>query len=241
MISKTFDLNINSTSHKKHKTYKDRYKKSLPTICNHKLKHDYETGESICVICYEICDRIMITENFKCKNSDILIWDRQYDKTRWIKETVEYLKGEHNDRFCDVFWHDMLVEIPNPCTWKDVYQVFHNYKLTDYWLCFASYVGITFPNDKYVIEQTIQYSYLGYTKYSISFLYLMYKFTQMKSEVESTHIPFKASIAWIKKTDEWWKTICSEHHWSYHESKVNKVSWPKKHIVDSLAIIIQNL
>lgn len=236
-------IDIHTSKHKKKKVYKDVYSSLSHKVsvkpCIHKPNYDFETGDCVCMKCYEIYDKVMVTENFKCKNSDILIWDRQYDKTRWIKDTIEYLKGEHNSWFCDVFWHDILLEIPNPCTWKNVYQIFHNYKLTDYWLCFASYVGITFPNDKEVIQQTISYSHLKYTKYSISFLYLMYKFTQMKSEIQSSHIPFKASAVWIKKTDDWWKTICEEHGWIYYESKVCKIHWNKKHILQSLEYMIE--
>jgi hypothetical protein len=241
-MKRKFTLNI-TKQHKKaiHTDIYDSKKKyeTQSKPCSHQPRYDFDTGDCVCTRCHEIYDKIMITENYKCKNSDILIWDRLYDKSRWIKETIEYLKGEHNMRFCDLFWYEMVCEIPNPFTWKDVYQVFHNYKLTDYWLCFSSYIGIQFPNDKEVIQKTIYYSYLGYTKYSISFLYLMYKFTQMKSESESVCIPFKSSYVWMKKTDEWWKTVCKEHNWVYHDSKVHSITWEKQHIEDSLHRIVE--
>lgn len=237
-------------------SHKSKKKRQLVSTASHVSKHlftcrhsafsDYDTGETVCKKCHQVLDHIYVYENKeKVKNNDILIWNRDYDKQRWIIDTLEYINGEHNDCFNDLCWMELLEEIPNPCTWTQVYQVFHYYRLTDYWTCFPSYVGLKVMISRKVLHMVLQYSHLGYTKYRISFMYLFYKFTQMEDQQHETDyascIPLKGTKAWIKKTDEWWQTICQQKEWEYIPSKMCKMSWEKTHIVDSLKSIMESL
>lgn len=209
-----------------------------PEVCKHQIYNNYEAGEMICLKCHVVIDRIYVNENFKLKNADMLIWNRDYDKVRWILDTLDYINGEHENCFTDSVWVELLEEIPNPCTYTDVYKVFHKYKLTDYWTCFAHYVSIPIEINKEVLANTIEYSDLKYTKYRISFMYLFYKFTQMINKEKAKTIPFKGTKAWIKKTDVWWKEICEEKKWDYYDSEMNEMTWDKEMIIACLKFFV---
>lgn len=214
--------------------------RTKPKFCKHKLYKDYEAGEMVCLKCYEIVDAVYEYEHCKIRNNDILIWNRDYDKERWIKDTLEYINGWHNDAFNDMLWLEILQEIPNPCTWSQVYHVFHRNRLTDYWTCFPSYVGLPSTVSKTVLTLTLKYSDLGYTKYRVSFLYLFYKFTQMYDSETAKYIPFKGTKSWIRKTDKWWKDICEHKGWSYYPSQMQKLCWNKDYIVTCLSSIVKS-
>lgn len=213
--------------------------------CRHALFHDYDAGETVCSKCHQILDYIYVNEPAKVKNSDMLIWNRDYDKQRWILDTLNYLNGEHNDCFNDLVWMEVLEDIPNPCTWYQVYHVFHTYRLTDFWTCFPSYVSLPIHISRKVLRLVLEYSDLGYTRYRISFMYLFYKFTQMEDERNGTcnslYIPLKGTKPWLKKTDEWWQTICEQKEWAYYPSKTHKITWDKTHIVSSLKRLVDAL
>lgn len=214
-----------------------------PRLCRHSLYPDYETGETVCLKCHQVLDHIYeyVNENTKVKNSDMLIWNRDYDKQRWILDTLEYLNGEHNDALNDLCWMELLEEVPNPCSWYEVYQVFHKYRLTDYWICFASYVGLKVAIPRQVLTLVLLHSDLGYTKYRISFMYLFYKFMQIVDEPQSMLIPLKGTKPWLKKTDLWWQTICEQKDWVFKPSKTCKLTWNKDEIVRSLKVIVDGL
>lgn len=241
MNRKLFEINLKP----KRKSFRKRFKRLTRTLkpkktCHHRIYMDYDTGDQVCLKCYQIVDKIYINENFKIKNNDILIWNRDYDKDRWILESLDYMKGDHNDKLNTVVWYDLCKEVPNPCTWYDIYQTFHKCGLTDFWICFPSYVGMKVPITKTVLYMTMQYSSLGYTKYRISFMYLMYKFAQMENEDTAIYVPLKGSKAWVKKTDAWWKTVCEQKEWVFYPTKMHKLFWNKEEIVQSLGMILKS-
>lgn len=209
--------------------------------CKHKPRIDPVTSDWVCIKCHQIYDITMIhKDHSKVKNQEILIWNREYDKSRWIWNGLEYLNGNFNDHLNDLCWLELLQEIPNPCSWYDIYSVFHKYRITDYWTCFPSYVGIAPTIDKKVVFHLFKYSSLGYTKYRISYLYLLYKFTQMFGSIEEARkIPMKASKNWIDKTDDWWCEICEEKGWIFIPTEHVEIWWPKDFIVNCLISIRQ--
>lgn len=226
----------------KFKRHKQSVQRPKPLkACRHRGRIDPVTSDHVCIKCHEIFDITMINKDVsKVKNLDILIWNREYDKSRWIWDGLEYLNGDHNDVFNCMMWKELLEEIPNPCTWYQIYQIFHKYRITDYWTCFPSYVGLAPSLNPTIVYHLFKYSHLGYTKYRISYLYLLYKFTQMfGSKEEAQKIPIKGSKPWIQKTDAWWKTICEEHAWSFIPSETVKLKWNKNFIVEALEEYLQ--
>lgn len=239
----------NTTKHsckrKSLRKYRDPYNTAAARLqtrkrCKHTPYIDPNTADWICTKCHAIYDITMIhKDHCKVKNTDIVIWCREYDKSRWIWNGLEYLHGNFNHYLNDICWMELLMEIPNPCMWYDVYSVFHKYRLTDYWTCFASYIGIQLTLNYQIVEHVLQFSHLGYTKYRISYLYLVYKFTQLFGSIEeSRKVPMKGSKTWIKKTDAWWKTVCVQYGWTFIPSEKVQITWNKNYICHCLHKIV---
>lgn len=234
---KTFNINI-TASHKSKRLYVDPYecKKQAEPPCQHVGRPNMETGEYVCEICHAIYDQVYVHERDLHKpEQEILIWNRNYDKARWVQNGLELLNGSKNEHFNDTLWYELLVELPNPFTWYEAYKVFHQYRITDMWTCLPSFIDLKPILNKKIVHHVYEYSDLGYTKYRISYLYLIYKFTQMfGSETEAAKIPLKGSKPWIKKTDEWWYTVCKDKGWKFIPTKMHSLKWDKENIVAQL-------
>lgn len=240
---KEFIPNIDSKKHKKKVTkYSCNFKwcKSKKE-CRHVALIDPVTSDWICKKCHCIFDHTMINKDqSKVKNQEILIWNREYDKSRWIYNGLEYLNGNFNHYLNDLCWLELLQEIPNPCVWYDIYHVFHKYRMTDFWTCFPSYIGMSPNLNRTIIYHVLKYCDLGYTKYRISYLYLVYKFTQLFGSIEEARkIPIKGSKGWIKKTDAWWKEICKQNSWTFIETEKVQIEWQKEYILTALICLRQ--
>lgn len=237
-----FTPNTTKPKRKSKRIYRDPYEYQLNKIPKkphiHKPKDIYETMEYICSKCHEILGPFLIHNNRheKVKNQEILIWRQVYEKSFYVIQGIEQLMANQENTFNDLFWKEILEEIPCPCNWYQVYQVFHKYRLTYYWTCFPGYVGLRPNLSQKILYYVHQYSDIGYTKYRISYMYLLYKFTQMfGTEEDADRIPVKGSSGWFVKTDEWWKQFCEEQQWEFIPSNRKiKLHWDKEGILKQL-------
>lgn len=249
MLSK-FEPNVHA---KKLKSYRKRYKmplrlKPISPVhkkCKHKKALDKTSGEIACVKCGEVCDVWFMNpkedKGTQENSGNMVIWNRGYDKSRWTTYTLDALQGKINAQLTDQLWLDLLREIPDPFRWYDVYKVFQKYKLLKYWMGFGEVIGMKAKLTKPIIDFFNEHVEMGHGKYCISYMYLLYKFTQMFGEPgDERLIPLKYSASWCKKTDGWWEIMCLENQWDFYATKVYKIPWNKQEVVRKFANYVRD-
>lgn len=212
-----------------------------PMRCKHNRNIDMMYGEIYCSKCFAIHDSWMVKEeDEKVKNANIIIWSREYDKSRWTGYSLDMMMGKNNSELPDQLWLDIIRDIPDPFRWYDVYKVFQKHKLLKYWVGFGHFIGMGPKLNKTIMAYFNTYMEIGHGKYSISYYYLLYKFTEMFGNPgDEQYIPLKNCVAWCKKTDEWWETVCDEHQWIFTKTKVHWLSWNKEEVLSKFATAIK--
>lgn len=212
-----------------------RFDKAL--VCNHAYEKDLVYGESYCPKCFLIHGIWFVDESQdKIKSNNIVIWNREYDKSRWTGYSLDMMLGKNNHELTDQCWLEIIRDIPDPFRWYDVYKVFQKYRLLKYYVAFGHYIGKKPKLNIQIMNHFNKYMDIGHGKYSISYYFLLYKFTQLFGEKgDEQLIPLKNSVAWCKKTDVWWKEVCKEHDWVFKRTKVEKISWDKEQFLKKFA------
>lgn len=252
--SNRFTPNIIAKKLKKHRPkhvlgnklfLKTSYKIHKP--CKHRKVLDRTSGEIACQKCGVISDVWFITPqedkatNLGNSGSNMVIWNRGYDKSRWTTYTLDILSGKSDAILTDQLWLELCREIPDPFRWYDVYKVFQRYKLLKYWMAFGHFIGMQAPLNKEIIDFFNKNVDMGHGKYCISYMYLLYKFTQMFGEPgDERLIPLKYSVAWCRKTDKWWEIMCLEHGWNFQPTKVYKIPWHKEEYLKKFAHYVKD-
>lgn len=210
--------------------------------CNHNRIADPIYGEIYCNKCFAV-DLWIVSDdkNDKIKNSNIIIWNRNYDKSRWTGYSLDMMIGKNNHELTDQVWLEIIRDIPDPFRWYDVYKVFQKYKLLKYWVAFGSYINMKPVMNPTIFTYFTKYMEIKQGKYAISYYYLLYKFTQLfgTNEEDEKYIPLKNSAAWCKKTDLWWIDICKQEGWEYKPTKVYKIEWHKEETLSKLSNCIK--
>lgn len=225
---------------------KYKFKRSLlrdATKCKHNRNIDEIHGEIYCSKCYTIYDfwNVHNDQDEKVKGSNIVIWDRQYDKSRWTGYSIDAMMGKINWELPDQCWLELIREIPDPFKWYDVYKVFQKYQLLKYWIAFGNFIDKPPKLNKKIMAHFAKYMEIGHGKYSISYYYLLYKFTQLfGDEGDEQYIPLKNSITWCKKTDLWWKEICEKEGWEFKPTKVYSINWDKEQYLRKFASCVKS-
>lgn len=206
-----------------------RFDKSM--VCKHMRLLDEVYGEVCCPKCGLIHDVWFVKDHDdKVKNNNIVIWNREYDKSRWTGYSLDMMLGKNSHELTDQCWLEIMREIPDPFRWYDVYKAFQKFQLLKYWVAFGHYIGKGPKLNMQIMNYFNKYMDIGHGKYSISYYFLLYKFTQMfgDNKGDEQFIPLKNSVAWCKKTDIWWKEICKENDWVFYRTKVETISWNKE-------------
>lgn len=231
-----FKINLNAPRQKKKlKQEPIEYLEPQPEdsclTCKHERKLDMTYGEVYCSKCFAVYDNWWITEDDKKnKNSNAIIWNRNYDKSRWTNYSLDLMLGVNNHEITDRTWLELLEEIPDPCTWYEVYKIFQKYDLLKYYVAFGSFVGLKPKFNSTIMEHFEAHVDMTINQYRVSYFYLLYKFTQLFGEEGSEqYIPLKNSKAWCKKTDNWWELMCIENGWHFFPTKIHKIHWNKKY------------
>lgn len=199
--------------------------------CIHNRNFDEVYGEIYCSKCWAVYDLLFVKDpEDKCGNTNLIVWDRTYDKSRWTNYSLELMQGKKNDDFTCQLWLELIRDVPDPFKWYDVYKVFQRSKLLKYWIAFGSYIGYGIKLNKKIMAHFNKYIDIGHGKYSISYFFLLYKFTQLfgQDPEDARFVPLKNSATWCKKTDIWWKDVCEEHGWKFIPTKIYKIDWNKE-------------
>lgn len=234
-----FTPNVNAIKlkcHRKHTSLKEyRLKKEKP--CRHRKVLDRVAGEIGCKKCGLISDMWFVPpREDKTNESNIVIWNRNYDKSRWTNYTLDILQGKSNNILPDQLWLELLREIPDPFRWYDVYKVFQKYKLLKYWMGFGHFIGMKVKLSKEIVDFFNQNVEMGHGKYNISYMYLLYKFVQMFGQPgDERLIPLKYSPTWCRKTDGWWELVCLDNGWEFKPTKLYKIPWHKEELLKKFA------
>lgn len=198
--------------------------------CKHNRNIDETYGEIYCSKCFAVHDTWFVKdEDNKNKNSNIVIWSREYDKSRWTGYSLDMMLGKNNHELTDQCWFEVIRDIPDPFKWYDVYKVFQKYQLLKYWVAFGSFINMKPKVNRKIMAYFNSYQEMKQGKYAISYYYLLYKFTQLFGEEEDAkYIPLKNSKAWCKKTDIWWKEVCKENQWEFKSTIIYDIDWDKE-------------
>lgn len=241
-MQEKFEPNINAVKKKSYRNHSRLKEKSgvhqrKEKSCVHQKVLDRTSGEIVCKKCGLVSDVWFIHPKEERGNeSNMIIWNRAYDKSRWTTYTLEILQGKSNNQLTDQLWLELLREVPDPFRWYDVYKVFQKYKLLKYWMGFGNYIGMDVKLDKHIVNFFNEHVEMGHGKYNISYMYLLYKFVQMFGNPgDERLVPLKYSVSWCKKTDGWWEIMCLENNWEFKPTKVYKIAWNKEEILKKFA------
>jgi len=225
------------TSFTPHKSKKKPKKPDRALTCKHHRLIDETYGEVYCPKCFAIHDSWFVHEpDMKNKNSNLIIWNREYDKSRWTGYSLDMMLGKNSHELTDQCWLEIIRDIPDPFRWYDVYKVFQKYYLLKYWVAFGDFIGLRPKLNQNIMNHFATYMEIGHGKYSISYYFLLYKFTQLFGEPgDEERIPLKNSAAWCRKTDIWWEQICDQHGWIFHETVQHKITWNKQEFLSKFA------
>jgi hypothetical protein len=242
---KVFIPNVNAVklkSYRKRKNLKNNLKVAKVKTCKHSKQLDRVSGEIACTKCGVVLDMWFITpKEDKGQESNLIIWNRNYDKSRWTTYTLDILHGKSNGVFTEQLWLELCREVPDPFRWYDVYKVFQKYKLLKYWMAFGNFIGKPAKLNKEIVNFFNENVEMGHGKYCISYMFLLYKFTQMFGEEGAEQfIPLKYSQAWCRKTDHWWEFICLENGWDFQPTKVYKIKWDKEEFLKKFAHYVRD-
>lgn len=240
---KMFQPNLHNVSYKSQRdrepepNWEEPVKFDRAMTCKHISKIDEVYGEIYCPKCFSIHDCWFVKEpDDKIKNNNIVIWNREYDKSRWTGYSLDMMLGKNSHELTDQCWLEVIRDIPDPFRWYDVYKVFQKYQLLKYWVAFGHFINKGPKLNKKIMNYFNKYMDIGHGKYSISYYFLLYKFTQLFGEEgDEQYIPLKNSVAWCKKTDLWWREVCKEHEWTFYPTRVEKVSWDKQEFLRKFA------
>lgn len=206
--------------------------------CKHNRNTDIIYGEIYCSKCHTVYDfwNVHNDQDEKIKGSNIVIWDRQYDKSRWTGYSIDMMLGKNSWELPDMCWLELAREVPDPFKWYDVYKVFQRYQLLKYWVAFGNVIGLKIKINKKIMSHFEKYMDIGHGKYSISYYYLLYKFTQLFGEEgDEKYVPLKNSQTWCKKTDLWWQQICEKEGWEFKPTKIYSLNWGKEEFLRKFA------
>jgi len=209
-------------------------------ICKHNRNIDPIYGEVYCSKCFAIYDYWYVKDPEDKGSNTMIVWNRKYDKTRWTTYSLEYMQGSKNDDLTAQLWLELIRDVPDPFRWYDVYKAFQKNQLLKYWIAFGSFIGMKIKLNRTIMDYFNKYMEIGHGKYSISYFYLLYKFTQLFGEEgDEQYIPLKNSAAWCKKTDIWWKEICEKEGWKFIQTKVYKINWDKEQFLKKYALSVK--
>jgi|SRR5688572_24914786 len=223
------------------KQTKKKIRKDRALTCKHIRAIDTLYGEVYCPKCFAIHDTWFVPdEDTKVKNTNIIIWNREYDKSRWTGYSLDMMLGKNSHELTDQCWLEIIRDIPDPFRWYDVYKVFQKYSLLKYWVAFGDYIGMKPKLNPKIMNYFATYMEIGRNKYSVSYYFLLYKFTQMFGEKgDEERIPLKNSAAWCKKTDIWWEEICDENGWIFEKTIQHKITWNKQEFLRKFAFSVK--
>ncbi len=214
---------------------------SLTNVCCHVSEIDIDTKDIYCIKCYEIIvenDVLNLSkyENEKVKQANIPIWRRDHDRARFTGYTLEYMSGYYIHEYVDRLWLYIMEEVPNKFKWFDVYKVGQKYRIGDDWLGFGTYIGLKPKLNRMIVDYADKYTNYKIGIYRVSYLYLLYKFTQLFAEDEHDcrFIPLKGQLKWILKMDHWWKKFCLKEWFQYKPTRIYELTWNKKEKIYNL-------
>lgn len=243
-----FQPNLNPVSNKSHRkrkpepNFEPKIKRDKAMFCKHNRNLDITYGEIYCTKCNAIYDSWFVNgeEQEKVKNANIVVWNRNYDKSRWTTYSLDTMLGKNNYELTDQCWLELIREVPDPFTWYQVYKVFQKYQLLKYWIAFGCYIGMRPKLNRKVMNHFAKYMEIGHGKYAISYYYLLYKFVQLWGNPgDERLIPLKNSVTWVRKTDIWWKEICIKEGWEFKPTKIYKIEWNKEEYLKKFAYSVK--
>jgi hypothetical protein len=204
--------------------------------CHHISNIDDVTKDIYCAKCNRILLQCDLVEKYnkeeeKIKQAHIFIWKRDHDRNRFTKYILGYLNGYYYQDIIEQCWLSIFKELPDIFIWYDVYKIFQLYRLGDQWLSFGYYIGYKCKLNSKIIYYSNLYTNEKIDQYRISYLYLLYKFTQLfgENEHDCRFIPLKGKLKWIVKMDHWWKSFCLKHWFEFKPTRIYNFKWNKKY------------
>lgn len=219
-----------------HDPIRPTFRKAM--YCHHNRNVDIDSGEVYCSKCFAVCDLWFVTndQDEKVKNSNVIVWNRNYDKSRWTNYSLDLMLGKNNHELTDQCWLDLIRDVPDPFTWYNVYKAFQKNHQLRYWIAFGSFIEMKPKLNKKIMDLFIEHMQMKSGKYAISYYYLLYKFTQMFGEPgDERLIPLKNSVSWVKKTDLWWQEVCVKEGWDFKPTKIYRIEWNKEEFLKKFA------
>ncbi len=172
-----------------------------------------------------------ITEEPNYEKRDIK-FKYHHDSYKYNCDQMSKLKGIFKEKFVEIpdnVLLKILKEIPNPFTWKDVFEAYNKYHFNDVWLGFGYCTG-TFDlvRDRWTINDwklvsvifteldiiAREYEWKGSSKLSI--WYILKKIQDLQNK-DTSWIPVKSSKTILRKYEKKWKDICDWFGWKYNK------------------------
>lgn len=213
----------------------------------HYIQLDFKNYDAYCIHCHQIVSESGIThydDEIKRNQHYIPIFNKEYDRTKWNVNKLEFIQGNFNINIGDETQYFIMEEIPDPFTWYDVSKVFLKYKLADYWLGFGSWLGKEYKCNLIpaVVKLAEQYTETKINNYRVNYCYILYKLTQLYGKPHDCRlVPMKGKAIWLYKMDKWWEQICNEKHYEFKVSVIYKFYWNKKARLEKFKKCIENM
>lgn len=214
---------------------KKQSKKCLNKDFGCKHSWEYDLREYCCTKCYEICD-IPIYQKYKEATWDP--WPRQYLRKDYFKTLFDKISGYDLIYLPDLHKESLIASIPNPSDWYQIYQIFKQWDLQDYWTCWniliKNKIDMTHQHYNTLLYIDAMWSEFNHenlrVKKKINVFYLLFKIIELSGN-NINWIPMRLRPNSIIKLDQEWKLICEKLNLKFMPTQTTliKFTWNHQH------------
>jgi hypothetical protein len=200
------------------------------TFCKKCITFEKSDSSKYCIVCgKDIPYHKIVNEDWKDDHKTIpyeKVYQTYHDLNKY-NESLIYTLTNHIQGI-EITWYiplkiKILQEIPNPCNWKNIWDVYKKYGMEQiwrgFWYTITECKELPGPSKKdYDLIMSIlwnlpnlykQYNWTGTKK--LSFFYLLYKFRRTRRE-STIWIPLKTTNAKLKEYEIKYKDICKHYN-----------------------------
>ena len=241
--------------------------------CVHFVTIDYSR---FCVYCgreIEVYDKYMDQdyERFSLSKEQTFKYQEFHDVCKYNRRLVNTLTNNskgYQYKLLPCMFRDMCKKIPNPFSWKSVWDVYKEFGLDTVWRGFIYTFsgneppGPTEQEFNYIVEilydlHRLQEKYKWNGTSKVGFFYMLMKLRQIKGK-DTSWIPIKLTSSKLHEYEKKWEIICKEKNIKFIPHKAHKkttmtpsgkekikevfeipdVWWPKDEVIRRLSIDI---
>lgn len=237
--------------------------------CVHKYEDfDWETICVKCGLCYENSEYKDEYINMEDKQNNHFKYKDRYDRIDYEQNLLDLYNGKVNGKYIRNYYireKQMIKNLPDPCNWEEIYNLYNKMFIPELYLTFAYKVNLKLNVSlnclrivRYINSNMEFYiKIFGWKiKANLNFWYVVYKIMQMYDREDINNVPLKISQLILNKYESKFKLICEYENYKFipfplenynhitakgkikikKRFKLPKVHWNKKEKFASLKI-----